>query len=168
YYLTYKAEMEGYHSQVIMAGRRVNDDMGKYVAEMCVKNLIKTGKNVREAKVAIFGFTFKEDCPDTRNTRVIDIVDELKEYGIEPMVSDPIADAEEAEKLYNMRFKSPHEIEDVDAIIIAVAHDCFRSFTKLDMDRFFGNRISGKVIMDLKGILNRKDYSANEYVLWRL
>ena len=93
YYLTYKAEMLGYHSQIILSGRRINDDMGKYVAESCVKNLIKADKTVKNAKVAILGFTFKENCPDTRNTKIIDIVNELKEYGISPVITDPVADA---------------------------------------------------------------------------
>ena len=96
YYLTYKAEMLGYHSQIILSGRRINDDMGKYVAENCVKNLIASDKSVKNAKVAILGFTFKENCPDTRNTKVIDIVNELEEYGITPIIADPCADADEA------------------------------------------------------------------------
>src|SRR5665648_124733 len=95
YYLTYKAEQLGYHSRVILSGRRINDDMGKYVVENLIKNLIKADVPVKDAKVAILGFTFKENCPDTRNTRVIDIVNELKEYGLTPMIADPEADAEE-------------------------------------------------------------------------
>ena len=104
YYLTYKAEMLGYHSQVILAGRRINDDMGKYVAENVVKNLIKVGKAVKGAKVAILGFTFKENCPDTRNSKIFDIVKELREYGIEPTIADPQADADEAKRLYGVEF----------------------------------------------------------------
>ena len=104
YYLTYKAEMMGYHSQVILAGRRINDDMGKYVAENVVKSLIKAEKAVKDAKVAILGFTFKENCPDTRNTKVFDIVKELREYGIEPVIADPQADAAEAKHLYGIEF----------------------------------------------------------------
>ena len=96
YYLTYKAEMLGYHSQVILSGRRINDDMGKYVAENVVKKLIAADKAVRSVRVAILGFTFKENCPDTRNSKVMDIVNELREYGIEPVISDPVADADEA------------------------------------------------------------------------
>ena len=110
YYLTYKAEMLGYHSQIILAGRRINDDMGKYVAENVVKHLIAAEKPVRNARVAILGFTFKEDCPDTRNTKVIDIYNELREYGITPVIADPVADAEEAERLYGIRFADTDEI----------------------------------------------------------
>ena len=104
YYLTYKAEMMGYHSQIILSGRRINDDMGKYVAETLVKKLIAADKAVRNARVAILGFTFKENCPDTRNTKIIDIVRELREYGIEPVIADPQADAEEAKRLYGVEF----------------------------------------------------------------
>ena len=102
YYLTYKAEMLGYHSQIILAGRRINDDMGKYVAENCVKELIAADKPVKGAKVAILGFTFKENCPDTRNTKVWDIVKELREYGIEPVINDPVADPNEAHTFYGV------------------------------------------------------------------
>ncbi len=118
YYLTYKAEMIGCHSQVILAGRRINDDMGKYVAENCVKNLIAADKAVKGAKVAILGFTFKENCPDTRNTKVIDIVNELQEYGISPVIADPQADAEEAKRLYGIECINMENIKDMDAIIL--------------------------------------------------
>ena len=104
YYLTYKAEMLGYHSQVILSGRRINDDMGKYVAENVVKKLIAADKAVRSVRVGILGFTFKENCPDTRNSKVMDIVNELREYGIEPVISDPVADADEAKRLYDIQF----------------------------------------------------------------
>ena len=96
--------MLGYHSQIILAGRRINDDMGKYVAENAVKSLIKANKPVKGARVAIIGFTFKENCPDTRNTKIFDIVTELREYGIEPVITDPIADKDEAKRLYGVDF----------------------------------------------------------------
>ena len=166
YYLTYKAEELGYHSQIILSGRRINDDMGKYVAENCVKNLIKVDKNVRNAKVAIFGFTFKENCPDTRNTKVIDIVNELKEYGIDPLIADPEADATEAKRLYGVEFVGINAIKGMDAVILAVAHKEFSSFTMGEMDRFFG--VDKKVLLDIKGILNRKEYEAAGYSYWRL
>ena len=166
YYLTYKAEMMGYHSQVILAGRRINDDMGKYVAENVVKNLIAADKAVKNAKVAILGFTFKENCPDTRNTRIIDIVNELKEYGITPIVADPDADAEEAKHLYNIEFVDMNTIKDMDAVILAVAHDSFSSLAMADMDKFFGE--GKKVLLDIKGLLNRKEYEDAGYSYWRL
>ena len=166
YYLTYKAEMLGYHSQIILSGRRINDDMGKYVAENCVKNLIAADKAVKGARVAILGFTFKENCPDTRNTKIIDIVNELKEYGIEPMIADPEADSDEARRLYGISFVDMAEINNMDAVILAVAHTEFSSLNKEDIDHFFGN--GKKVLLDIKGLLDRKEYEQAGYSYWRL
>ena len=166
YYLTYKAEMMGYHSQVILAGRRINDDMGKYVAENCVKKLIAADKPVRNAKVAILGFTFKENCPDTRNTKVIDIVNELKEYGITPVIADPEADAAEAKALYGIEFVNIKTIKNMDAVILAVAHKAFTSFTQEAIAQFYGD--GRKVLLDIKGLLNRKEYENAGYLYWRL
>lgn len=166
YYLTYKAEQLGYHSQVILSGRRINDDMGKYVAENAVKNLIKAEKTVKNAKVAILGFTFKENCPDTRNTKVFDIVKELREYGIEPTIADPAADADEAKRLYGVDFVDISDIKDMDAVVLAVAHDAFAHFSMADIDKLFGE--GQKVLLDLKGLLNRAEYEKAGYSYWRL
>ena len=166
YYLTYKAEMLGYHSQVILAGRRINDDMGKYVAENVIKNLIKAGKSVKDAKVAILGFTFKENCPDTRNSKVFDIVKELREYGIEPTIADPAADADEAERLYGVKFTDIAVVKDMDAVVLAVAHKEFTSFTVADLDAMFG--AGQKVLLDIKGLLNRTEFEKAGYNYWRL
>lgn len=166
YYLTYKAEMLGYHSQIILAGRRINDDMGKYVAENVVKNLITADKAVRNARVGILGFTFKENCPDTRNTKIIDIVNELREYGIEPMIADPIADANEAKQLYGIEFVDMNTMKYMDAVVLGVAHDEFKSLTIADMDAMFAQ--GKKVLVDVKGLLNRKEYKAAGYSYWRL
>ena len=166
YYLTYRAEMLGYHSQIILAGRRINDDMGKYVAENVVKNLIAADKPVKNAKVAILGFTFKENCPDTRNTKIIDIVNELKEYGITPVIADPEADAAEAKHLYGIEFVDMSSIKDMDAVILAVAHDEFKSLSMEDIAKLFGE--GQKVLLDIKGLLNRKEYEAAGYSYWRL
>lgn len=166
YYLTYRAEMLGYHSQIILAGRRINDDMGKYVAENVVKNLIAADKAVKNAKVAILGFTFKENCPDTRNTKIIDIVNELKEYGITPVIADPEADAAEAKHLYGIEFVDMSSIKDMDAVILAVAHDEFKSLSMEDIAKLFGE--GQKVLLDIKGLLNRKEYEAAGYSYWRL
>lgn len=166
YYLTYKAEMMGYHSQIILSGRRINDDMGKYVAENCVKNLIAAGKAVKGTKVAILGFTFKENCPDTRNTKVIDIVKELREYSIEPVIADPEADVEEAKKLYGVRFSERKNIKEMDAVILAVPHEEFKKLEISDIDVLFGG--GKKVLLDIKGILNRSEYEAAGYSYWRL
>ena len=166
YYLTYKAEELGYHSQIILSGRRINDDMGKYVAENIVKNLIAADKAVKGAKVAILGFTFKENCPDTRNTKIIDIVKELSEYSIYPMIADPIADSAEAKRLYGVDFVTMDVIKDMDAVVLAVAHTEFASLTMRQIDSFFGK--GEKVLLDLKGLLNRKDYESAGYNYWRL
>ena len=169
YYLTYKAEELGYHSQIILSGRRINDDMGKYVAESLVKNLIKADCNVKNANVGILGFTFKENCPDTRNTKVIDIYNELMEYGITPIVVDPVADAAEAKRLYGIEFQTMDKMRDMDAVVIAVSHEPFLSFTQEMIDGFFPQQAKKKVLLDLKGILNRKVYDAREdYLYWRL
>lgn len=166
YYLTYKAEMLGYHSQIILSGRRINDDMGKYVAENVVKKLIVANKQVKNAKVAILGFTFKENCPDTRNTRIIDIVNELEEYGIKPVVIDPVADENEAKRLYGVNFTSIKVIENMDAIVLAVAHNEFKKISKEQIDSMFGK--GQKVLLDIKGILDRKEYEQAGYAYWRL
>ena len=166
YYLTYKAEIMGYHSQVILAGRRINDDMGKYVAENVVKNLIKSEKPVKNAKVAILGFTFKENCPDTRNSKVFDIVKELREYGIDPAIADPTADAAEAKHLYGVEFTDISKIKDMDAVVLAVAHDAFAKFTMADMDKFYGK--GQKVLVDVKGLFDRNAYEKAGYNYWRL
>ena len=166
YYLTYKAEMLGYHSQIILAGRRINDDMGAYVAENCVKSLIASDKVVKRARVTILGFTFKENCPDTRNSKIFDIVKELREYGIEPVIADPVADADEAEKLYGVKFCDISEVKNMDAVILAVAHDEFAKFTMEEVDCMFGD--GQKVLLDIKGLLNRKEYETAGYRYWRL
>lgn len=166
YYLTYKAEMLGYHSQVILAGRRINDDMGKYVAENCVKQLIKADKPVRGAKVAILGFTFKENCPDTRNTKVWDIVKELREYGIEPVITDPVADEREAKRLYDVDFMDLNQIKHMDAIILAVAHEEFKKLSSTQISALFCKGC--RVLLDIKGILNRNEYISMGYRYWRL
>ena len=168
YYLTYRAEMMGYHSQIILAGRRINDDMGKYVAENVVKNLIKADIPVKTARVAILGFTFKENCPDTRNTKVIDIVNELREYGIEPVIVDETADADEANRLYGITLADRSAVKEVDALIIAVAHEEFSHLDKAQISGFFRPENQKKVLVDIKGILNRKEYQTEDYIYWRL
>ena len=167
YYLTYRAEQLGYHSQIILAGRRINDDMGKYVAENLVKKLIAADLPVKNARVAILGFTFKENCPDTRNTKVIDIYRELQEYGITPVVADPAADADEAKRLYGIEFVDMNDIADMDAVILAVSHQQFDGMSVADFDRFYagGHR---KVLVDVKSVLDKAAFEAADYLYWRL
>jgi UDP-N-acetyl-D-galactosamine dehydrogenase len=143
YYLTHKAKSVGYIPQVILAGRKINDNMGKYIAERVVKLMIKQGKLIKGAKVTILGITFKENCPDIRNTRVIDIVHELSEYGIEVEVFDDNVDAPEVKKEYNIDLVSSIS-NDTRAIILAVAH---KSFNKIDVTPFFK---AGCIIFDAK------------------
>ncbi len=168
YYLTYKAEELGYHSQIILSGRRINDDMGKYVAESLVKNLIKANIPVNHAKVAILGFTFKENCPDTRNTKVIDIYKELNEYGIRPVVVDPAADADEAKRLYGIEFDTMDAVKDMDAVLIAVAHTQFLDLDKAKIASFFNPKHSKKVFLDIKGLFDRKEFDTDDFIYWRL
>ena len=177
YYLTYKAEMLGYHSQIILSGRRINDDMGKYVAENTVKNLIKANKQIQGAKVAILGFTFKEDCPDTRNSKVIDIVNELKEYGVNVIITDPIANKDEVKHEYGLELSDYSDVKNVDAVVLAVPHKEYLGLKIKDIDTLFNNDEinckeiidnSSKVIIDAKGVLDRKSTEALGYLYWRL
>jgi len=166
YYLTYKAEMSGYHSQIILSGRRINDDMGKYVAQSLVKLLIANDRAVKGAKVVILGFTFKENCPDTRNTKIIDIVNELKEYGIQPVITDARADVKETERLYGIRLKGIEQIKEADAVVLAVSHEEYKVLTEQDFSAMYK---SGKgILLDLKGILDKEKYESLGYVYWRL
>lgn len=168
YYLTYKAEELGYHSQIILSGRRINDDMGKYVAENTVKNLIKADASIKNAKIAILGFTFKENCPDTRNTKIIDIYNELREYGITPIIADPEADADEAKRLYGIEFVDINDIKDCDAVILAVAHEQFKAVSMADFEKMFKHNENANVLVDIKGLLDRKEYENAGYIYWRL
>lgn len=169
YYLTYRADQMGYHSQVILSGRRINDSMGKHVAEQTVKKLIAADVPVRTARVAILGLTFKENCPDTRNTKVIDIVNELREYGIHPVISDPQADAAGALHEYGVALAGLETIRDMDAVILAVAHREFSGMSMAELDKLFKDGPNGKkVLVDIKGLLNRREYESAGYIYWRL
>lgn len=169
YYLTYKAEQTGYHSRIILAGRQINDDMGRYVVENLIKKLIKADVHIKEARVGILGFTFKEDTPDTRNTRVIDIVDELKEYDIVPLIVDPVADEEELKHEYGLKLSSTEDLKDMDALIVAVGHEDFRSLGQEEFNQMFKDTSNNhKVLIDVKSILNRKEYENAGYQYWRL
>lgn len=165
YYLTYKAEKLGYHSQIILSGRRINDDMGKYIAENAIKLMIHHDVNIHNAKVGLLGFTFKENCPDTRNTKIIDIINELKEYQINPIVVDPVADAKEAKNLYNLDLSDIKELTSLDVLIITVSHDEFQKMTMEELSSMLNDK---KIIMDIKGLLNKEIYEDNGFTYWRL
>lgn len=168
YYLTYKAEQMGYHSQIILSGRRINDDMGKYVAESLVKNLIRADIPVKGARVAILGFTFKENCPDTRNSKIMDIVRELREYGIEPVITDPVADRAEAEREYGVAISELSDVREMDAVILAVAHTQYQSLTMERIGAMYDPKRRTKVFSDIKGMFDRKTYENAGYLYWRL
>lgn len=166
YYLTYKAETIGYHSQIILSGRRINDYMGNYIAENTVKHLIKADKQIKGARVAIMGITFKENCPDIRNSKVIDIIKELEEYGIKVEVLDPIADEYEVLNEYNIQLKKLEDINLIDAMIFAVKHEEYKNI-KLDyVKKIFDN--SKPVIIDVKRLFDRKDAENMGFVYWGL
>ena len=170
YYLTFKAEELGCHPQVILAGRRINDEMGKHVAETCVKLLIKQGRLVNAARVGVLGFTFKENVPDLRNTRVIDVIRELREYGVEVLVHDPLADAEEVRREYGLSFAPLEALTDLDALIVTVPHRAYAEQGVLALpalhERF---AVPDKaLLMDVKGHFPRAAVEAEGMAYWRL
>ncbi len=165
YYLTYKSSMLGYESQVILAGRKINDSIGKYVAENTVKSIIKSNKIVNNAKVGILGFTFKEDCQDTRNTKVMDIIKELRDYNIETVIVDPIADKEEAKHEYNLDLVESKELRNLDVLIIAVSHKNFKNFKPNELKLMFSG---SPILFDLKGIFDKHLFEREGFTYWRL
>jgi UDP-N-acetyl-D-galactosamine dehydrogenase len=165
YYLTYKAETAGYHPHVVLAGRRINDGMGKYIAEQTIKQLIATGSGVKGATVAVLGLTFKENCPDLRNSRVADIIAELASYGVNVFVHDPLADPDEARREYGVTLTAWEHLPTVDALILAVAH---RQYRQMDVDRFLNKLHNPGCVIDVKSILDRDRFEAAGVSFWRL
>lgn len=165
YYLTHKAEMLGYNPQVILAGRRINDGMGKFIAEQTIKHMIASGSYIKGAKVNILGLTFKENCGDLRNSKVIDIINELKSYGIEVHVTDPQAESQEAIREYGVPLLSWADLPRADALVAAVAH---KEFAELSMDDFGRKLVKGGVFIDVKSAFNRAAIEGAGYKLWRL
>lgn len=169
YYFVYEAEKLGYHSQIILSGRKINDGMGKFVADAIIKKLILANKVVRQAKVVILGITFKENTPDTRNSKVVDIIESIKEYGIEPIVVDPEADVDEAKYEYDIDLVDINNVDDADCLVLAVAHESFKQMRWDDIDRLFGDFDNkNKVLIDVKSILDRKVIEEKGYSYWRL
>jgi UDP-N-acetyl-D-galactosamine dehydrogenase len=166
YYLAYKAQQLGYHPEVILAGRRINDVMGKYVAENTVKQLIKADKQIKGAKVLIMGFTFKEDVPDARNTKVADIINELSEYGIKVYVTDPVADREEVMCEYALDIHDFDEVNGIDAVILAVAHKQYREIPIERLKEKYSN--GAKVLMDVKGVFTPIEAERQGFLYWSL
>lgn len=169
YYFTYEAEKLGYHSQIILNGRIVNDGMGAYVADAAIKKMIEAGQAPKKSKVVILGLTFKENCPDTRNSKVDDIIKRLNTYGIDPVVVDPWASERDAMREYGVTLTKLEDVSDADCVIVAVAHKEFRALTLDDIKRLFRSCEDGaKVLLDVKGIYKVEDLKASGMKYWRL
>ncbi|MCM1060399.1 MAG: nucleotide sugar dehydrogenase [Eubacterium sp.] len=170
YYFTYQAEKLGYHSQIILNGRIVNDGMGSYIADAAVKQMISAGQAPKKSKVAILGLTFKENCPDTRNSKVNDIIKRLNEYGIEPVIADPWADETDALREYGVKLTKLENIKNADCIIAAVAHNEFKALSIDDIKSMFRTDCgdSEKVLIDVKGIYKVNELKASGLKYWRL
>ena len=169
YYFTYQAEKLGYHSQIILNGRIVNDGMGKFVADSAIKNMISVGQAPKKSKVVILGLTFKENCPDIRNSKVNDVIKTLNDYGITPVVVDPWADESEALSEYGVHLVSLDDVKDADCIIVAVAHSEFKALSVSDIKKMYKNcHDSEKVFVDVKGIYNVTELEASGMNYWRL
>lgn len=167
YYFTYKAEQLGYHSQIILSGRKINDDMGKFVANNVIKQMIKADLSIKNANVAIMGITFKENCSDVRNTKVIDIVKELKEFGINVLIYDPVANSKEVETEYGVKLVRKEDLINLSAIIVAVAHDDFKENLSIsDLRDLYS--VNNKVLIDIKGIYNRIQMISEGFKYWSL
>jgi UDP-N-acetyl-D-galactosamine dehydrogenase len=180
YYLTYKAESIGYYPQVILSGRRINDGMGKYIAETTVKKMIEADKPVKGSRVLVLGLTFKENVPDIRNTRVIDIIEELRSYGVEPLVHDPMANTDETHHEYGINLIDLEGQESFDAVVYAVPHAAFESFDAKTFAALCKGRDAGRgtrdaenskslgVVIDVKSQLNRDAIEAEGLIYWAL
>ena len=166
YYLTFKAEALGYHPEMILAGRRINDGMGKHIAARAIKMLIRAGKQVRGARVAILGITFKEDVPDLRNTKVIDIISELKDYGVDVLISDPLADMAEARQYYGVELQPLDAIKEVDAVILAVIHKVYREIGLEGISGLCNG--SNALVIDVKGCFIPQEAQKLGVTYWRL
>lgn len=169
YYFVYQAENLGYHSQIIASGRKVNDGMGEFIADAIIKQLIRANKVVRKAKVVVLGITFKENCPDTRNSKVADIIDTLRDYCIDPIVVDPWASERDAKREYDVDLTPMEEIKDADCVVFAVAHEQFKNMTVEEIDNLFVNCPNNeKVVVDVKSILDKRAIEDAGYRYWRL
>ncbi len=169
YYFTYEAEKLGYHSQIILNGRIVNDSMGAFVADAAIKQMIEVGQAPKKSKVVILGLTFKENCPDTRNSKVDDIIKRLNEYGIEPVVVDPWASERDARREYNVSLTPLSEVKNADCVIVAVAHNEFKALSLNDIKALFKNgNDAEKVLIDVKGLYKVSELDKSGMKYWRL
>lgn len=169
YYFTYQAEKLGYHSQIILNGRIVNDSMGAFVADKAVKKMIEAGQAPKKSKVVILGLTFKENCPDTRNSKVDDIIKQLATYGINPLVVDPWASEKDAMQEYGVSLTRLEDVKDADCVVVAVAHNEFKHLTLDDLKKLFKDKPDEeKVLIDVKGLYKVEDLRTSEMCWWRL
>ena len=169
YYFTYEAEKLGYHSQIVLAGRKVNDGMGEFIADAAIREMILAGKAVRDARVVILGLTFKENCPDTRNSKVYDILQRLSQYGVKPIVVDPWASARDAMNEYGVTLCPLSDVMDADCVILAVAHEQFKQLSGKQLDALYRPCAPcEKVLVDVKGVLDRAQMAQTGYRYWRL
>lgn len=170
YYFTYEAEKLGYHSQIILSGRKVNDGMGAFVGDAVIKQLVLAGKAPKNSKVVILGLTFKENCPDTRNSKVVDIINRLKEYEIDPIVCDPWASEADAMREYGVKLTAMEEISEADCLILAVAHDEFKKLQWDELRAMYKKELPTQecVLVDVKGLKNRNEAIDRGYRYWRL
>ncbi len=169
YYFTYEAEKLGYHSQIILNGRIVNDSMGAYVVDVTVKKMVEAGQAPKKSKVVILGLTFKENCPDTRNSKVDDIIKQLNTYAIEPIVVDPWANEKDVMHEYGIHLTKLEDVFDADCVIVAVAHNEFRNMKLVDIKKLYKNgEDSEKVLIDVKGLFKVEELKATKMKWWRL
>ena len=169
YYFIYKAKMLGYHSQIIAAGRKINNSMGSFVADAVIKSLIQADLNVRHANIYVFGITFKEDCPDIRNSRAFDVLKRLAEYGIQTKVVDPVADQKEAKHEFGIDLVGMEEVQEADCLIFLVAHKQFKELQLAEVDALYNQQSSSKkVIIDVKSIFEANTFKDNDYIYWNL
>ena len=167
YYFIYEAEKLGYHSQIILNGRIVNDSMGAFVADAAVRKMIEAGQAPKHSKVVILGLTFKENCPDTRNSKVDDIIKRLKEYGISPLVVDPWANERDAMHEYGVTLTKMEDVSDVDCVIVAVAHNEFKALSLADIKKLYA-KDTEPVLLDVKGLYKVEELKASGLNFWRL
>ena len=168
YYFIYQAENLGYHSQIIASGRRVNDSIAQFITNAIIKQLIKADKIIRKSKVAILGITFKENCPDIRNSKVVDIVKDLQEYGINPIVVDPWADKNETLKEYDINLVEFNELNNVDCLIFAVGHQVYKEMPLDKIISLYSLNDKKKILIDIKGIFDIRDLQNKGFIYWRL
>lgn len=168
YYISYQAQQLGYEPQLILSSRTINDRIATYIASKTVKLLIQNNQLVKSSKVALLGITFKENCPDIRNSKVLDLIQELESYGIIVSVCDPVAHADEVSQAYQISLTASDELSEMDAVIIAVGHDCFHALDLGQLKHLYKQDLTQPILIDVKGVFNKADALAHQYTYWRL